>query len=130
MAKYKECEKCGAALDPGEICDCGKQEQTGKGVAYAANQAAIREAMAAEVTITLEKKAGSDKFHRKIEASSASAALNGLAVLLREYAALVGLNQLEVLAVLATVMTVPGIQDDGNYMGNRGGNHETLRDHH
>lgn len=106
MAKYKECEKCGAALDPGEICDCGKQEQTGKGVAYAANQAAIREAMAAEVTITLEKKAGSDKFHRKIEASSASAALNGLAVLLREYAALVGLNQLEVLAVLATVMTV------------------------
>ena len=111
MAKYKECEKCGAALDPGEICDCGKQEQTGNGVAYAANQAAIREAMAAEVTITLEKKAGSDKFHRKIEASSASAALNGLAVLLREYAALVGLNQLEVLAVLATVMTVPAPTD-------------------
>lgn len=111
MAKYKECEKCGAALDPGEICDCGKQEQTGKGVAYAANQAAIREAMAAEVTITLEKKAGSDKFHRKIEASSASAALNGLAVLLREYAALIGLNQLEVLAVLATVMTVPAPTD-------------------
>ena len=45
MAKFKECEKCGAALDPGETCDCMKQEQTGKGVAYEANKAAIQEAL-------------------------------------------------------------------------------------
>ena len=75
-------------------------------MAYEANQAAIQEALAAEVTITLEKKAGSEKFHRKIEASRAAAALNALAGLIREYAALVKLNPVEVLAVLATVMTV------------------------
>lgn len=112
MAKFKECEKCGAALDPGETCDCMKQEKTEKGVVYGANQAAIREALEAEVTITLEKKAGSEKFRRKIEASSAAAALNALAVLIREYAALVKLNPVEVLAVLATVMTVPAPADE------------------
>ena len=105
MAKYRECEKCGAALDHGEVCDCESKEE--KDVLYEANRAAIREALAAEVLITLEKKAGSETFRRKIEASSASAALNGLAVLLREYAALVGLNPVEILALLATVLTVP-----------------------
>ncbi|WP_297232267.1 hypothetical protein [uncultured Flavonifractor sp.] len=109
MAKYKTCEKCGAALDPGEICDCGKREAVQKDVAYEANQAAIREAVEAEVFITLEKKKGSETFRRKIEASSAPAALNGLAVLLREYAKLVGVNEIEVLALLATVMTVPAM---------------------
>ena len=88
MAKYRECEKCGAALDHGEVCDCESKGQEEKDVLYEANRAAIREALAAEVLITLEKKAGSETFRRKIEASSASAALNGLAVLLREYAAL------------------------------------------
>ena len=108
MAQYKTCEKCGAALDPGEICDCGREEE--QDVVYKANQAAIREAVEAEVVITLEKKKGSETFHRKIEASSAAAALNGLAVLLREYAAMVGINEVEVLALLATVMTVPAIR--------------------
>lgn len=107
MAKYKECEKCGAALDRGEVCDCESKDREEKDVLYEANRAAIREALAAEVSITLEKKAGSETFRRKIEASSASAALNGLAVLLREYAALVGLNPVEILALLATVLTVP-----------------------
>lgn len=107
MAKYKECEKCGAALDHGEVCDCESKDQEEKDVLYEANRAAIREALAAEVSITLEKKAGSETFRRKIEASSASAALNGLVVLLREYAALVGLNPVEILALLATVLTVP-----------------------
>ena len=59
-----------------------------------------------------EKKAGSETFRRKIEASSASAALNGLAVLLREYAALVGVNPVEVLALLATVLTVPAMKEE------------------
>lgn len=78
-----------------------------KDMAYEANQAAIREAVEAEVTITLEKKKGSDTFRRKIEASSASAALNGLAVLLKEYARVVGVSEIQVLALLATVMTAP-----------------------
>lgn len=112
MAKYKVCEKCGAALDHGEVCDCERENREQKDVLYEANQAAIREAVAAEVTITLEKKAGSETFWRKIEASSASAALNGLAVLLREYAALVGVNPVEVLALLATVLTVPAMKEE------------------
>lgn len=115
MAKYKVCKKCGAALDHGEVCDCEREERENreqKDVLYEANQAAIREAVAAEVTITLEKKAGSETFRRKIEASSASAALNGLAVLLREYAALVGVNPVEVLALLATVLTVPAMKEE------------------
>ena len=116
MAPYKTCSKCGAALDPGEICDCGRMERTD--AAYWAKQAAIREAVEAEVTITLEKKKGSETFRRKIKASSAAAALNGLAVLLREYAKLVGVNEIEVLALLATVLTVPamgnGEESDGH----------------
>lgn len=27
MSKYRECEKCGAALDPGERCDCEQKEE-------------------------------------------------------------------------------------------------------
>lgn len=110
MAKYRTCGKCGAALDHGEICDCGREEEARKSVAYEANRAAIREAVEAEVYITLEKKKGSETFHREIRASSASAALNGLAVLLKEYAKVVGVNAVEVLALLATVLTVPDIQ--------------------
>ena len=109
MAKYKTCEKCGAALDPGEICDCDREERPD--VAYQANQAAIREAVEAEVTITLEKKRGSETFRREIKASSAPAALNGIAVLLREYARMVGVSELKVLALLATVLTVPSMKN-------------------
>lgn len=64
-------------------------------------------ALAAEVTITLEKKAGSETFHRNIRASSASAAVNALAVLIRETAAILDMREAEVLAVLATVMAGP-----------------------
>lgn len=28
MNQYRECERCGAALDPGEKCDCGVEEST------------------------------------------------------------------------------------------------------
>lgn len=73
----------------------------------AAEEAAIQEGIQAEVKITLEKKAGEDKFERHIEASSASSALNGLAILLTEYAALIGVNVLEVLSLLAVVLAGP-----------------------
>ena len=109
MAPYKTCDKCGAALDPGERCDCERETEE-QSVAYKAREAAIREAVEAEVTITLEKKPGSETFRREIQASSASAALNGLAVLVREYAKVVGVNPVEVLELLATVLTVPEVR--------------------
>ena len=45
-----------------------------------------------------------------IEATSAPAALNGIAVLIREYAAMVELSPISVLAVLATVIAMPAIR--------------------
>lgn len=114
MAEYKICEKCGASLDPGEICDCGREERPD--AACEANRAAIRAAVEAEVFISLEKVRGSETFRRELKASSAPAALNGLAVLIREYAKMVGMRQTEVLAVLAAVMTVPAMNEkrEGN----------------
>lgn len=110
MAKFRTCEKCGASLDHGEVCDC-KRGTERQSVAYKAREAAIKEAVDAEVIITLEKKRGSETFRREIQASSASAALNGLAVLLKEYAKTVGVSTVQVLAILATVLTVPEIRD-------------------
>lgn len=75
-----------------------------------ANSRAYQEALAEECTITLEKKPGSALFHRTIKATSAPAALNGIAVLIREYAAMVGLSPVSVLAVLATVIAMPAIR--------------------
>lgn len=110
MECFKTCEKCGASLDHGEVCDCKRGDEK-QSVAYKAREAAIKEALDAEVTITLEKKKGSETFKREIQASSASAALNGLAVLLKEYAKTVGVSTVQVLAILATVLTVPEIRD-------------------
>lgn len=75
------------------------------------NSRAYQEALAEECTITLEKKPGSALFHRTIKASSAPAALNGIACLIREYASITGKTPIQILAVLATVMTFPTIQD-------------------
>ena len=85
-------------------------------VKYAAvkrsEEAALKEALAAEVTITLEKKAGSETFHRNIQASSAAAAVNALAVLSREVAAILDMRVEEVLAVLATVLAAPPFPEE------------------
>lgn len=116
MAKYRECEFCGERLDHGEVCGCrgsGKdpQDRTVPST-EGANDAAMQEAIAADVTITLHKEAGSETFSRKIEASSASAALNGIAVLIREYCTLVDLPVVRVLALLAATMTAPGLKEE------------------
>lgn len=120
MSKFKECPNCGATLDHGEICDCQMAEGMGEGekeeerrgpTVEGANQAAIAEALEQEVTIELHKEKGSSTFHRKIEASSASAALNGIAVLLREYAKLTGVPVLRVLAILAATMSAPALRE-------------------
>lgn len=117
MGKFRECPNCGAHLDPGEICECQKGAPAGETVKTEAEKRAMQEGMDAEVTIYLEKKAGSDKFKRTITASSAPAAVNGLAVLIREFAALMGITVVEILALLATVLTVPTIQKNQNGEG-------------
>ena len=43
MAKFRTCEKCGASLDHGEVCDC-KRGTERQSVAYKAREAAIKEA--------------------------------------------------------------------------------------
>lgn len=83
----------------------------GTDMARAANEAAMKLAEEQEVTIWLEKKRGDLTIRREIHTSSAAAALNGIACLIREYADLVGISEIKVLAVLATVMTVPAIQE-------------------
>ena len=108
MAKYRTCELCGAALDPGEICDCKRERE--RETVYEERRADIRPGMEEEVSIRLEKRVGSETFRREIKASSGPAALNGLAMLLKECAKMMGLSTLEVLALLATALTVPAIR--------------------
>ena len=86
-----------AETERSEACPAGQDEQSG---------------LCDDVTISLRKEPGSECFGRKIEASSASAALTGLAVLIREYAKLTGVPVLRVLAVLAASMTAPGIREE------------------
>ena len=99
------------------MTDNHKQERTvNPAVRYAAvkrsEEAALEEALAAEVTITLEKKAGSETFRRNIQASSAAAAVNALAVLSREVAAILDMRVAEVLAVVATVLAAPAFPEE------------------
>jgi len=117
MGKFRECPHCGAHLDPGETCDCQKGAGAEETAETKAEKKAMQEGLGAEVTIYLEKRAGSDKFKRTITASNASAAVNGLAVLIREFAALMGVSVVEILALLATVLTVPTIQKNQNGEG-------------
>lgn len=99
------------------MTDNHKQERAvDPAVRYAAvkrsEEAALEAALAAEVTITLEKKEGSETFHRNIQASSAAAAVNALAVLSREVAAILDMRVEEVLAVVATVLAAPAFQEE------------------
>jgi len=79
-------------------------------VHQAATEAAIQEGIKAEVKIVLEKKAGEITFRRHIEASDARAALNGLAILIVEYAKIVGLEVTKVLSLLAVSLTAPALR--------------------
>lgn len=60
------------------------------------------------VTLELHKEEGSDRFCQVIEASSTAAAMDALEALIRGYEVWLGVPAHHVLAVLATVMTVPG----------------------
>lgn len=58
-----------------------------------------------------KKRAGENRYQRHFKASSASALLNGMAVLIRDYAETLNLSVVEVLSVLAVVLTMPTIQE-------------------
>ncbi|MBM6896883.1 hypothetical protein H9X86_05815 [Pseudoflavonifractor capillosus] len=62
----------------------------------------------ARVNIELHKEEGTDCFCQVIEASSTAAAMDALEALIRGYEVWLGVPAHHVLAVLATVMTVPG----------------------
>lgn len=74
-------------------------------------QAAIQAGIDAEVKILLEKKAGETVFHRTMEASDASAALNGIAILIAEFSLLVQRPVDSVLGMLAAVLIGPAGDD-------------------
>lgn len=59
------------------------------------------------VTLEVHKEEGSDRFCQVIEASSTAAAMDALEALIRGYEVWLGVPAHHVLAVLATVMTVP-----------------------
>ncbi len=82
------------------------------GADQAAREAAIQEATQAEVRIMLEKKAGETTFRRHIEASDARAALNGIAILIVEYARLRRMEVSKVLSVVAVCLLAPALREE------------------
>ncbi len=70
------------------------------------NEAADRDGIADDVLIRLEKKAGEDRVIRRFEASSMSAALNGLAMLIADYVEASKTPAVQVLYILSQVVLV------------------------
>ena len=60
-----------------------------------------------QVTLEVHKEEGSDRFCQVIEASSTAAAMDALEALIRGYEIWLGVPAHHILAVMATVMTVP-----------------------
>lgn len=60
-----------------------------------------------EVEITLRKTAGNEKCNCKIAANNATSALNGVCIIVNEYANALRLSPLHVLAIIAAVMADP-----------------------
>lgn len=60
-----------------------------------------------EVEITLRKTAGNEKCNCKIAANNAASALNGVCIIVQEYASVLQLSALHVLAVMAALMADP-----------------------
>lgn len=80
------------------------EQEKAKEAIEGAERAAAEEGRMASARIRLEKNAGDENFEISMEASSASAMLNGIAVLIRRYAEEIGMSVGSVLAILATVM--------------------------
>lgn len=100
----RRCPRCGDALDPGEICDCA----TASGGERSAEEAALREArrtaQGAKVSIMLAKDPGTMTVRRRIEASSREAAVLGVSSLVEELAAMLGINSVEALSLVAATL--------------------------
>lgn len=107
MSQYRTCPGCGSHLDPGEICECTKTAEKDSEA-----ERARQEAMRAEVYFRLEKRAGSETFSRDLKYSSGSAAVNGVAVLIRELAAMMGVSEVKILSLLAVVLTAPVVRKE------------------
>lgn len=60
-----------------------------------------------EVEITLRKTAGNEKCKCKITANNAASAINGICIIVQEYASALQLPALHVLAVVAALMADP-----------------------
>ena len=60
-----------------------------------------------EVEITLRKTAGNEKCNCKITANNAASALNGVCIIVQEYASVLQLPALHVLSVIAALMADP-----------------------
>ena len=103
MARYKTCERCGCNLDFGEVCDCSAEKSDREPLELA------REDI---VTITLEKWYGAETFKVNVDASSKEAALNGLKLLVYEYASISGDPPLNVVAMLASLIAAPALSQN------------------
>ena len=90
--------------------ETGKRERKPISVEEA-NSRASQIGLQSDCIIKLEKRAGENRYQRHFKASSASALLNGMAVLIRDYAETLNLSVVEVLSVLAVVLTMPTIQE-------------------
>lgn len=86
--------------------ETGKRERKPISVEEA-NSRAYQIGLQSDCIIKLEKRAGENRYQRHFKASSASALLNGMAVLIRDYAETLNLSVVEVLSVLAVVLTMP-----------------------
>lgn len=85
--------------------ETGKRERKPISVEEA-NSRAYQIGLQSDCIIKLE-----NRYQRHFKASSASALLNGMAVLIRDYAETLNLSVVEVLSVLAVVLTMPTIQE-------------------
>lgn len=98
MTVENYCPHCHGVLKPGEKCGCPGAAREQK------KEQAIRERSQDAVHILLEKRPGQEDFRREMEASSTTALINALAVLMLETAYLLRQPVDKVYAVVATVL--------------------------
>ena len=97
MAKYKVCDRCGAALDPGERCDCR--------VAKEAPEAAPQtEGWDDAINMSVVKMPGGMGYDMTLSASSFSAGLTGVALLVSELADRINAPSYIVLRLIVNVL--------------------------
>ncbi len=94
----------------------------------AAEEAVEQEGIEDEVRIVLEKKPGETIFQRKIDASSAKAAIMGLGILITDFSKAVGLEVTRTLAILTVSLTAPALEQNRGAGKNDGMNWEKAKE--